>query len=618
LRAWRGWTLATALAAVWLAALVFIVGLPASLAGLLVVCTSIGVGSLIVPAHAQARGVLLLPVGLVLIGGLLGWLIPLPLHRWYLYWPAFLAICAWRVGALREFAAVGRIGWRDAIASAPWSAAAAVLVLGLASTGAWLPTMQADDLAYHLGLPTQLQRHGFYALDPAQQYWALAPWLADVLQGVTQVIAGRESRGAMNAVWMMSAAAGVWTIAARLHADVALRWQSVMAFASLPLLAALAAGMQTELPAAALLAALALVVLQPRGGRMWPCAVLVAGLVGLKFGQAFAALVMLIWMVARARGRIVWKDTGGAVLIVAVLAGSSYFQAWRISGNPMLPLFNDVFRSSVLAPVQLNDLRWHAGFGIGLPWSITFDTDHYLEAWDGGFGFFLVALAGAWLLALLRRDTRGIALAASAVFLLPMVPMQYARYALPGLVLLLPAMLVALRSSFGERWTTGCVIALCVLNLSFQANSNWLLHVNAVRKIAASGGRSDVVLSRYAPARVLIEELRRRDDGDSIVLDMDERTSIVAELGTRGRTVSHYAPALETASAEADVDASGIAWSRLIRSIDARWLLLQPGQLGAAAKASLARVNATRAAAVGDAELWSVGDDRPPAAPVAP
>lgn len=69
-------------------------------------------------------------------------------------------------------------------------------------------------------------------------------------------------------------------------------------------------------------------------------------------------------------------------------------------------------------------------------WNITFDTDQYLETFDGGGGFLLVALAGTWLLSFFRPQTRPAALLATSVLLLPLVPIQYLRYAYPGLVLL--------------------------------------------------------------------------------------------------------------------------------------------------------------------------------------
>ena len=77
----------------------------------------------------------------------------------------------------------------------PWRLSGALLLLGLASTAAWLPTMQSDDVAYHLGLPAQLQATARYAMDARLQVWALAPWNGDVLQGVAQMLASRESRG---------------------------------------------------------------------------------------------------------------------------------------------------------------------------------------------------------------------------------------------------------------------------------------------------------------------------------------------------------------------------------------------------------------------------------------
>ena len=85
-------------------------------------------------------------------------------------------------------------------------------LLGLASTGCWLPTLQVDDLGYHLRLPWELMEQGRYAMDPETHMWALAPWLGDVLQSFPQVIAGEEARGPVNALWILltASASGSW------------------------------------------------------------------------------------------------------------------------------------------------------------------------------------------------------------------------------------------------------------------------------------------------------------------------------------------------------------------------------------------------------------------------
>jgi len=175
-------------------------------------------------------------------------------------------------------------------------------------------------------------------------------------------------------------------------------------------------------------------------------------------------------------------------------------------------------------------------------------------------------------------------------------------------VLLLPTLLVAIMLAVGVRWGTRIVIGVCALNLAFQANANWLLHVSALSKLVTSGGHVEEIYARYAPERALIADLRRRDPGNSIVLALDPQAPNIAELGGRGRSVARYAPALERARNAADADASGERWRRLIADLDAHWLLLRPERLTPAQRAGLALTGAVRVSVVGNAELWSLAD----------
>jgi hypothetical protein len=618
LRRWRGWTWADASALVWLAALSGFAGALPTAAALLLGAAACAIGSLLLPR--DARLALALPVGLAAIGGIVGWALLLPIHYRFVYLPGLLCVCVVRARTLREMAADARAQWRAAVAAAPLLAVCGVFALGLASIGAWLPTMLADDLAYHLALPSQLLRGAVYQPEPAEQIWALAPWLGDVLQGIAQVLAGREARGAVNSLWLLSAVAGLWNVARYLGVDAHARWLVVALFGTLPLLAGLLVGMQSELPATALLLALAVAIFRSEGGNLALAgAVLVAGLFELKSGHAVAALVLLIWALARARGRLAWKRVLPALALFLVLASSSYVFAYASTGNPLFPLFNDVFASPLMPARQLDDPRWHAGFGFTLPWAITFDTARYLEAWDGGFGFVLIALAGAWLLALAKRPTRGFALAATTVLLLPLLPMQYARYAFPGLVLLLPSLLIALRAALGERPAIRFVLVLCAFDALFQANANWILRVNTLSRPVVAQGLAAIyetvvrqgvaaVYARYAPERALISYLREQDSGASPVLALDPNAPYVAELGRRGRTVAWYAPKRDQARAAAETDSSGAAWQALIADVHPRWLLLRPAQASPALRAGLARSGARPLKTIGEAQLWTIGE----------
>ena len=546
-------------------------------------------------------------VGLVLLAGVAGWLALLPVHRWYIVLPLLLTVCAGRWRALRTVSTEAWQRSREAIVEEPRAAVFAIVLIGVASTAAWLPTSQGDDLSYHLGLPSQWLLAGTYAPDPRHQIWQLAPWLGDVVHGLAQVIAGREARGAVDMLWLLLGAAGTWNLLATLGGDVRTRWLGVAAFASLPLLAVLAASMLTELPATALVIALTLAILVGRKHDLMTAgAVLAGGLVALKLSHAVAAFVLCGWAAVRVRGRIPWKRLPIAFAMFFLVAGSSYvFAAW-ISGNPFLPLFNDVFQSDVLAPRQIMDRRWHAGFHFDLPWSITFETARYLEAWNGGFGFVLVLLLGAWVLSLIRPVHRGIAVAATLIAVLPLVPLQYARYSFPGVALLLPVLLITARDALGARNFLGVAIALCALDLSFQANAGWSLESGARVRLIASAGDPDDVFRRFVPERLLIRRVRELDDTDSIVVALDPRAAWIAELGPRGRTVAWYDPVLEKARISADMDASGARWQSVFGDIPARWLLLRPAKASNALRQGLARSGAIRVAAIGDAELWEM------------
>ena len=366
---------AGALGCAWMAALVFFAGPLPVLAVIVLAAAAFALGSLLLPGDGHARDALAVPVGLALLGGCAGWLLLLPLHHRGVHAAVLLALCLARRRALGDAARSAFDAWRAAVAAAPAMAAFAVMLLGLASTAAWLPTMQFDDLAYHLRLTSELQRFGMYRPDPANQIWALAPWLGDVVQGIAQVLAGREARGATNALWVLACASALWCFAMTLQMDARARWLAVALFASLPPLAALVAGMQTELPAACLLVCLAMAIAGPHEPRLLPAtAVLAGGLFALKSSHALAALVLLSWALVRWHGRDDGRRLLPALALFVLVAGSSYVFAAAISGNPLLPLFNDVFRSPFLAARQLEDPRWHAGFGVDLPWRMTFGT----------------------------------------------------------------------------------------------------------------------------------------------------------------------------------------------------------------------------------------------------
>lgn len=617
LRRFAGMPWAVGCVLVWLAALVVFAGPVAVIAAVVLALGAWGIGLWIVPDSIPARAAVALTAGLVVIAGLAGWVVTWPIHFLPVWYGALLAVIALRRHALRESISSTTTGLSRAIASAPGWSALAVMLLGLASTALWVPTMQVDDLAYHLNLPSQWLVHGQYLPDPSHQVWALAPWAGDVLQGITAVLAQDHARGPLNGLWMILAAGSAWSIAASLGATPVERWAGIVLMASFPPLVWMAAGLQTELPATAVTLALTATVAARSPRWVLAAAVLFAGLAALKTIHAFAAIPLGLWALWIHRSSLRGWHAPLALAVGFAIGGASYVQSWWIAGNPVLPLFNHVFQSPYYAVEAFEDLRWHAGFGPRTVWDMVFDTPRYVEAFHGGIGFTPVALAGAWLLALARPRTRGVALAATAVVLLPLLPVQYARYTYPGLALLSVLLVVGNGSVLGRRGFAVVVVGLCVLNLAFQASSGWVHNSVALKRTIRALGDPAPALEIYVPERLLIQRIPPDDDG--VVLAADPERAYIAELGRRGRSVQHHNPTLMAARAHAEADSTGEGWQSLLENSGARWVLVVPATASPALQLGLQRVGATRRDSLRDAELWHVpGGDLSPDPDAAP
>lgn len=601
------WRWATALALPWVLALVVFAGPLAVLAALALAAAAAVAGLPWLPSTVPARLALSATVGLALLAGLGGWLLTWPVHFVWSWWGLVLGLLAWRRKALDTAVATALNGWRAAVDQSPRWAALAITLLGLASTACWLPTMQVDDLAYHLGLPTHLLMHGEYRPDPAHQVWSYAPWAGDALQGFAAVMAGADARGGVNALWLVLAAAAVWSACSSLGARATERWAAVALFASMPPLVWMAAGMQTELPATAVLAALVALIVLPAADssaqrRLLPGAILSGALFAIKGAHVVSALPLLAYAGWRHRHGLPLRRLPMALGLVLLVGGSSYVQSWWHTGNPVLPLFNAVFQSPYF-PVDGNyrDDRWFAGFGPALPWQLLFNTDRYVEAWDGGLGFSLVLLSGAGVMALLRKETRGLALALGLAALAPLIPMQYARYAYPGLLLLVLVQVPHGQALFGARLFGIAVLVACAINLAFQANASWLHHSAALKRVIRSGGDAAKVYPHYVPERVLFSQIPTEDAG--LVLATNPSRGYVAELGGRGRAMLDHDPTLRAARKHAENDPTGDAWAGLLRVHGIRWVIVTPSSASPALMAGVQR-HAERVSVVGDAELW--------------
>lgn len=603
---------ATAAAALWLLALACSAGLASLAAVCLLGLVALALGGAFIPADWPARAALSMLLGLAWLAGVTGWLLPFPVFD-----PAACLAMSAIVLVLSRRALPGLLGtlptvWRNAVAGAPVAMWFAVMVAGLASTCAWFPTVHYDDLAYHLGLPSQLASLGYYKMDAASNLWAVSAWAGDVLQGLAWLLAGHESRGVLDVLWLVLGLALIWRLCAELELPPWLRCLGVALYAGLPLTAGALTGMQTEGPTAALAAGIALLVLRSAGPdrrQLFVFALLFGLLLALKISNLMLAGPLGLWLLCRWRGRLPWRAMPTALVLLLLVAGSSYAYGWLVAGNPVLPVFNAVFHSPYYTPTNFHDDHWSSGFRWNILWDLVFHTSRYIEGGDGAAGFVLVALGGSLLAAMADRRARPLALVALGAFLLPLTQIQYLRYAHPALALMIPAMLRGLpertSAARGKGWIAAVLVVLAIANLAFVTVGDWQLRHGELGQFLA-GSRQEF-MQRFAPIRPLIDIVNRRYGSTARVLVTTGAAPFAADLGGKGWVVSWYDQALANRAAEADRDASGAAWQQLMDMTGASLMVSQTGQVSAGLARAMQHEHARLVAQSADLQLWEIG-----------
>jgi len=602
---------ANSLLLVWFAYHVLIVGIVPVLSALLLTAAAIGVGSLLLPKRVPCRLAFAMISGLGIIAGIVGWLLPFPIHFHRGYVLIALAICWWRRRTIAKILQNQRKVWQLRVNASPRLAAVALMALGLASTGTWLPTMAFDDLAYHMGLPTELRTSAHYRMDAESQVWALAPWLGDVIQGTTQVIAGEDARSSINLLWLALAVLLVLELNRRLGGTSQSGWLAVGSVGSIPLMYGLLWSMQGELAAVALYPAVALILVSaPRkadSGRLVLLSICIAVSMGLKISNILGMAPFGLWLLVRWRGKLMWRELVVATVLAVLIAGSSYTYAAVLTGNPILPLFNGWFKSEFFTPENFIDTRWLSGIRPDILWQLTFETGKYCECLAGTAGFQWLALAGALPIALARSRTRGVAVCALAGASLVFHESQYFRYFFPMLVPLLPVFAVSLRKMVSQRVLASVFICLIVLNTLYAPNFSLLFQNGLVKTVVNDAEGREKLLRSYAPERLVADYVEDQPRREVRVLLADSNRPFGTVFAGLAFTTGWYDPEVLRRLFAGGTDPEPDSWRDIFHHLGISHVLVTDSSQTARLQQTLEAADAERELRVGDVTLYRLG-----------
>lgn len=560
---------------------------------------------------ADASGVLTTTLGGFAIAvGFVAWLLPLAIHRSLVYIAAALTIIYF--GRSGVGAMIQRLGaaWASTCRAHPWSLGLAVAIAGLASLFLWMPSLNYDDNSGHLILANQMLSSGYYRMDVSTHVGAVSPWFNNVLHACLSVISGGEARSAVGTLWLLFGCTGSYRVARSLSADTPTALLAAALYASHPLTAYFGTTLQVDgASAACLLHLLSCTLDALKANARATTPALFGALMGILAAMKITNMVYLapmaialLWQFGRQRK---FRDILVMGSVAAAVAGSSYAYAQVVTGNPLFPFYNAIFRSPYMPAVNFADTRWHSGVSLTAPWDITFATSEFMEAYPGAAGLALVALAGGFVLALVERSRASVAaLICAAVGLFVFWQVQYLRYVFPAVAVLATISAVVLVRHVGHRVGFAAIVLIVVAQSGLIRTTSWMFNDGAVDHLVRTGPSGLKDLERkYVPERPLIRRLASNDQPFCLLLASRDAPYVSVAAG-QAISLAWYDVRMSSAANWADQDPSGQRWKQVLSStgishVETRSSLAHPPLQSALDGAGFEVVDR-----VGDAVLW--------------
>lgn len=467
-------------------------------------------------------------VGAGIYGTAVGFAAHFPINYPGLYGFALAAPIVW--GWRNVFAAVHSLGDICGEKSvSKWHDLAIALVALIHFSVALMPEVGHDALAMHLFIPAHLAARHEWGYDVSTYVWAVMPMLGDWLFSIGYMLAGETTARLINVGFIFALSwfvrdLVIWAGGSALGA----RW-AVLLFLTTPLTFTESSSLFIESVWAAFIVAGSLSVfklLQKNADQATQLKV-----AGLLLGAAAAAKavtftilpVLLLLLVLRyrtwAQRRLISAIVLGLILFIAI-GGIPYVTSWHLTGNPVFPFFNQIFKSPFWPTVAFEA---PAVFGKGLNWDViyqaTFHTERFLESKPGAPGFqWMLLFFPALLVLLLYRQHRGVALFAVAGLSIALTfqSLNYLRYVYPSFAWVSAGIGVALSAVAIEGALTRRALSIVgwtvvSLNLVFFKAGTYYGDLS-LQPLMSPTGR-ETYLNNRLPIRSAIEQVNQLNVG---------------------------------------------------------------------------------------------------------
>lgn len=465
------------------------------------------------------------------------------LHYRVNYRGVYWGLCAIALAPLFRFSAgqyQHAIGTRLQVAGQwiraipPWAWLPGLAAIGWVLRWSSFPSLMFDDHAMHLRLWTSFATQHKAELDPTGQIWSLAPFASDLVHAALSLMAGTDLRGAWNLGLALSLLSMAAALLHRTRANPSTQWLLLVLLASTPMLGVLLLSLQTELVLAVIaMAAMLLIGGATKGNsaHAWGVLACAALCVAVKLPAAALGVLLILTLLLRTGLRGILPRREGVIwalmtlLILSFAALHNYAFAWKVTGNPVFPLYNAIFKSPFFGPENFIDRTWTKGFSLHSYVNAFFKTSDYFESTNYVAGWqYLLLLPCALIVLAFKGSSRLLRLTLIPMLgfgLIMFAAIQYWRYLFP----IMPLAVVVMAGLFIEPQrrlrTFFLVVALiCIaLNLYAFRGISWLMQGAAQSAYTAEG--SDRLSTTFAPAVKLNDKINSIAPGARVLYPME-------------------------------------------------------------------------------------------------
>lgn len=396
------------------------------------------------------------------------------------------------------------------------------------------PTVGPDEHATHLRMWTEFLTQHRYSFDFTSQIWSAAPFSVNLLHAGLSLMGGSDARAAMNLGLTILLLLLMMGIFRTLKLPAWTQWLLMVLMVSTPMLGTLLLTLHVELMLAVVVLAGMRLVIDAQGGYrgqhvmgVLACAALCVSikLPGAVLGVTLLAAFAVHWWTQREATTPTYQlfRLPAIVLLIPLIfvAFHSYAAAWVLTGNPVFPLLNGIFRSSYFDPVNFSTDTWEQGFTLAAYVNAFFNTSAFCECGKYTAGWQYLILLPLAMFALLRSGTpigfRILLIPILGFGLIMFYTTTYWRYLFP----VMPLAVVLIGSLFSQAKTVMRKIALvlslgCIAaNLLFFADVSGRLRYPAGMAFSREG--RDEYTRMYAPTVFLTERLNAMAPGSRVL-----------------------------------------------------------------------------------------------------